>query len=102
MHYERMPPQAALEAFVEKVGIDKFPYVPGYPKGVRPVSYTVAVERIAWGIRMMRKRMPNVQRGYRGIYSDPLLKDVLPNLFNDLKTAAGLTSLRAFKTIFSQ
>ena len=102
MNYARMPPQAALEAFVEKVGVDKFAYVPGYPRGVRPASDTIAVERIAWGIRQNLRKYPNVKRGYRGIYSDPLLNDVLPKFYSDWKTAAFTTALRGVKLLFSQ
>lgn len=102
MDYARMPPQAGLENFVEKVGVDKFLYVPGYKKGTRPISDTVACERIAWGIRMMRRKYPNVKRGYRGIYSDPLLTEILPKFYSDLRTAANTTAMRQVKILFNQ
>ncbi|OZI08244.1 hypothetical protein BWI93_10275 [Siphonobacter sp. BAB-5385] len=71
MHYARMPPQAAMEYYVEKIGVHKFAYVPGY-EGKWPSSDTIAVERIAWGLRHERKLKPDVKRGYRGIYNEVL------------------------------
>lgn len=102
MNYSRTPPLRAIEDYVEAVGVDKFAYVPGYPKGVRPASATIAIERIAWAIKMSRKRQPNVKRGYRGIYSDPLLTEVLPNLFKDLTEDTGRTAMLGVKLLFSQ
>ncbi len=101
MNYSRTPPLLAMESYVEKVGVGSFAYVPGYPTGVFPATESKAVERIAWAFKMSRARRPNVVRGYRGIYSDPLLKDVLPYLFSDLATACNLTASRAFKVAFS-
>ncbi|KAB7728013.1 hypothetical protein F5984_19860 [Rudanella paleaurantiibacter] len=104
LNYPRTPPLAAMERFVELTGVNKFPIVPGYPTKnlIRPASETATIERIAWGIKMNRARNPNVKRGYRGIYSDPLLQDVLPYLFRDLFDAANLTAVRGFKLLFSE
>ncbi|WP_020603131.1 hypothetical protein [Spirosoma spitsbergense] len=101
LNYSRTPPLLALENYVEKVGIGHFAYVPGYPTGVFPRTEAQAIQRIAWAYKMSLQRKPNVKRGYRGIYSDPLLKDVLPYLFKDLATACNLTASRAFKVAFS-
>ncbi|MGF7217485.1 hypothetical protein GGR92_003659 [Spirosoma lacussanchae] len=101
MNYSRTPPLLAMEAFVEKVGVSHFAYVGGYPRGVFPRTESQTVERIAWSLKMSLARRPNVVRGYRGIYSDPLLNDVLPYLFRDLATACNLTASRAFKVAFS-
>jgi|GEM_PF-1660839 len=102
MNYSRTPPLAAIEKFVEAVGVGKFAYVPGYPKGVKPASETATIERIAWAIKMNIKRHPNLKRGYRGIYADPLLTEVLPNLFRDLSLDTNLTALRGVRLLFSQ
>lgn len=102
MNYSRTPPLRALEDFVEMVGLDKFAFVPGYPKGGRPVSDTVAIERIAWAIKMSLRKNPNIKRGYRGIYSDPLMTEVLPNLFRDLTEDTSRTALLGIKLLFSQ
>lgn len=101
MNYSRTPPLVAMEAFVEKVGVSKFAYIPGYPRGVFPRTESQAIQRLSWSLKMTRARMPNVVRGYRGIYSDPLLKDVLPYLYKDLATAYNLTASRAFRAAFS-
>ncbi|GAB3990375.1 hypothetical protein GCM10028807_17400 [Spirosoma daeguense] len=101
MDFSRTPPLLAMENYVQKVGIGAFAYVPGYPAGSFPASESRAVERIAWAYKMSLQRKPNVVRGYRGIYSDPLLNDVLPYLFRDLATACNLTASQAFKAAFS-
>jgi hypothetical protein len=104
LNYVRTPPLAALERAVELYGLNNFPRVSGYGPGktnlLRPASDTQAITRIAWGWKMNRAMHPNVKRGYRGIYSDPLLQDVLPYLFRDLFEAAQLTTMRGFKLLF--
>lgn len=105
LNYARTPPLSAMirmaELYLAKHGRAGFyKGVPGYPKGVWPASETAAIERIAWGFKMAFKRQPNIKRGYRGIYSDPLLNDVLPYLFRDLLEAAGLTALKGMKLVF--
>lgn len=47
--YTKMPPVEAMEAFVRKVGLSKFKYVPGYKNKSIP-SESIAIKRIAWGI----------------------------------------------------
>jgi hypothetical protein len=47
--YTKMPPVEVLEDYVEKVGLAKFKYVPGYRSGKIPHE-SVAIKRIAWGI----------------------------------------------------
>ncbi|WP_375445741.1 hypothetical protein [uncultured Fibrella sp.] len=102
LNYSRTPPLRALMDFVEKVGVDKFAYVPGYPQGVKPATEAKAIERIAWGIKMNMQRHPNVKRGYRGIYADPLLSEVLPNFFRDLTDDSNRTAMLGVKQLFSQ
>lgn len=72
LNYTRTPPLSVLEYFVEKVGVEQFAYVPGYPtqNKVRPATEVEAIHRIAWGLKMNRQRRPTIQRGYRGIYSN--------------------------------
>ncbi len=105
LNYARTPPLSAtvrmVELYLAKHGRAGFyKGVPGYPKGVWPASETAAIERIAWGFKMAIRRQPNIKRGYRGIYSDPLLQDVLPYLFRDLLEAAGYTALKGMKLAF--
>lgn len=100
LNYTRMPPFRAMVKFVESVGPERFPFVPGYPSGIRPASYTVAVERIAAGIMRQFKREPNVKRGYRGVYNDPLKNDILPNFFEDLRTHAGQLAMEQLSLNF--
>ena len=46
----KAPPLEVIEKYVEKVGIDKFNYVPGYRYGQFPLTKAVAINRIAWGL----------------------------------------------------
>jgi hypothetical protein len=100
LNYTRMPPFAAMVKFVEAVGPDQFPRVPGYPDGMRPASYTVTVERIAAGIMRYFRREPNVRRGYRGVYNDPLKNTILPEFFEELRQHAGATALTELRLQF--
>ncbi|UOQ96599.1 hypothetical protein MUN81_15290 [Hymenobacter sp. 5317J-9] len=52
----KAPPLEEIEKFVEKVGIDKFNYVPGYKYGQFPLTKAVALNRIAWGIARAKLR----------------------------------------------
>lgn len=100
LNYTRMPPFLAMVKFVEAVGPDKFPRVPGYPVGMRPASYTETVERIAAGVMRYFRREPNVRRGYRGVYNDPLKNTILPEFFRELRQHAGATALTELRLQF--
>jgi hypothetical protein len=100
LNYTRMPPFAAMVKFVEAVGPDKFPRVPGYPEGIRPASHTETVERIAAGVMRYFKREPNIKRGYRGVYNDPLKNTILPEFFEELRRHAGATALTELRLQF--
>lgn len=101
LNYTRMPPFAAMVKFVEAVGPDQFPHVPGYPK-VRPASYITTVERIAAGVMRYFRREPNVKRGYRGVYNDPLKNTILPEFFDELRRHAGSTALAELRLQFRE
>lgn len=53
---KQAPPIAEIEAYVKKVGLDKFNYVPGYRFGQFPLTPSVAINRIAWGIARAKLR----------------------------------------------
>jgi hypothetical protein len=46
----KAPPIEEMEAYVRKVGINNFPYVPGYGFKSRPVGNARTINRIAWGL----------------------------------------------------
>lgn len=90
LYYNKMPPVDTLEAWVQKVGVDKFEYVPGYPRGFVPRPEHA--RRIAWGIasrikgdgvvnqfgkweRSKQWRSPELRKGIR--YLNHLLKEEL-------------------------
>jgi hypothetical protein len=50
------PPVEEIEAYIKKVGLDKFNYVPGYRYGQFPLTPAVAINRIAWGIARAKLR----------------------------------------------
>lgn len=55
--YKKQPPIKEIEAFVRKVGVAKFKYVPGYTSpGKRPTD-DIAIRRIAWGIARHKKKV---------------------------------------------
>jgi hypothetical protein len=102
LNYSRTPPLAAMREYVEKVGISNFGTVPGYAYGVKPSSETEAIERVAWGLKMSRKVYPNVKRGYRGLYNDPLKNEILPRFYDDMNQASGAFALGSFRLMFNQ
>ena len=52
----KAPPIEEIEAYVKKVGISQFEYVPGYKHGQFPLASSVAINRIAWGLARARLR----------------------------------------------
>ena len=60
LHYSLMPPIEAMEDFVEKVGLEKFAYVPGYFT-TQVSTVANAARRIAWAVAMSRKKVPTVK-----------------------------------------
>lgn len=56
MEYSKLPPVDILAQWVEKIGIDKFKFVPGYRGKERRISDSQAARRIAWGVAMARYR----------------------------------------------
>ncbi len=52
----KAPPIAAMEAYVKKVGINNFDYVPGYGRNARPVGLGRTINRIAWGLARAQLR----------------------------------------------
>lgn len=102
LNFERMPPLSPFIKYVERVGVSAFPYIPGYPKGLTPRSYTATVIRIAEGLRHAIKKEPNVKRGYRGVYNDPLKNDILPKFFFELRRHAGAGAIQELTMNFSK
>lgn len=57
LYYNGMPPIDELEAWVKKVGLENFSYIPGYSDSWIPMAGSESdARRIAWGIGM------NIQR----------------------------------------
>lgn len=100
LNYGTIPPLAPLVQWVDRVGVDKFAYVPGYPQGVFPSSYTDAVVRIATGIQYGLKASPNIKRGYRGIYNDTLKYNLLPDFYDDMRAAVVAAAKQNFFNAF--
>jgi hypothetical protein len=51
----------AIKAFVRKIGVRKFAWVPGYENSRATLAEEKAIDRIAWGIIMYRRKMPVVR-----------------------------------------
>ncbi|MCC2546405.1 hypothetical protein LJY25_08110 [Hymenobacter sp. BT175] len=52
----KAPPIEEMEAYVKKVGITNFPYVPGYGFKSRPLGNARTINRIAWGLARAKMR----------------------------------------------
>jgi len=50
------PPIEEIEAYVKKVGVSHYDYVPGYKHGQFPLASSVAINRIAWGLARAKLR----------------------------------------------
>jgi hypothetical protein len=51
----KLPPVSVMEEFVQKVGLGKFKYVPGYSKTAKPLTENAMMRRIAWGLTFSHK-----------------------------------------------
>ena len=89
LQYTHYMPTDVLEYFVDKVGVEKFAYVPGYEKpGATLPSREAQAKRIVFGIMAYRKKNPEVRRKYGSIYNDPVSKNIYPRLAYDIKKLA--------------
>ena len=90
----------SIQQWVES-NLGFFSFVPGY-KGKHPddIDEDIAIKRITGAVVFSLRREPNVKRGYRGIYNEPLTKDVLPRFWRDLRQSAGAHALTNFRQIF--
>lgn len=52
----KAPPIEEIEAYVKKVGLSNFQYVPGYKHGQFPLASKTAINRIAWGLARAKLR----------------------------------------------
>jgi len=89
LNYGTVPPVRPITDWVERTGVEKFAYVPGYKKGFQPTEFE-KIQRIAHGIQYYLRATPNIQRGYRGIYNDPLRLFLIPEFYEDMRAAANV------------
>ncbi|MDR6195165.1 hypothetical protein [Siphonobacter sp. SORGH_AS_0500] len=61
------PPVDDLEEYVQKVGVERFAFVPGYKKGKIPTVNKAAI-RIAFALSAYRKKVKVVYRPYKGTW----------------------------------
>jgi hypothetical protein len=101
LNFTRTPPIQAMREYVEKVGISNFGTIPGYKFGDRPPTETEAIERVAWGLKMAKKTIPNVKRGYRGIYNDELKNYILPKFYDDMSKSTQAFALTQIRIMFN-
>lgn len=100
LEYTTIPPIGPIAEWVERTGVDKFPYMPGYPEGKRPGSESEQIQRIATGIQYHLKASPNVKRGYRGIYNDNLKYSLLPQFYDDMRAGVAAAAKQSFFNAF--
>jgi len=113
LRYTSIPPASVFEAWVRKKKKPiYFTKIPGYKDNSETVRQFKAgllssedrdqmLDRIAAAMTFYYRRRPNVKRGYRGIYNDPLNKYVLPRFWDDLHQNAGMHALVQFRAIFN-
>jgi hypothetical protein len=100
LNYSTIPPIKPLAEWVERVGVDNFAYIPGYRDGKAPPTEIEKIYRIASGIQYHLKATPNVRRGYRGIYNDPLRLFLIPQFYEDMRAAANVWAAQQFREAF--
>lgn len=59
LRYSEFPNIEAIEAYVEKIGVESFAWVNGY-EGKQIPNVKMATKRIAWALLMHRKKVPVV------------------------------------------
>jgi hypothetical protein len=98
--YTTIPPLAPLADWVERTGVDKFAYVPGFKQGEQSASEIHNIYRIASGIRYHLRASPNIRRGYRGIYNDPMKNKLLPDFYDEMRAAIRAAAKESFYKAF--
>ena len=100
LNYSTIPPLQPLMDWVERTGVNNFAYVPGYQNGKQPPTDIEKIHRIASGIQYYLKATPNVRRGYRGIYNDPMRLLLIPQFYEDMRAAANVWAAQQFREAF--
>lgn len=88
LNYSTIPPLAPLVEWVERKGLSKFSYVPGYSGKISKASDIDKIYRISAGIQYHLKASPTVRRGYRGIYNDDLYRRIIPEFIETLRASS--------------
>jgi hypothetical protein len=95
-----MPPVEAMIEYVEKIGVDKFAWVPGYTS-MDKVPTEAAASRIAWGLAKYRASVKTIRRSGSGWYNENVMKLVNKARYNIRKKTAEWVALQAVETIES-
>lgn len=78
LSYKDLMPVEALEKFVERIGVGKFAWIPGYEKQGRTMPITSrAIQRIAAGIVYGMQKKPTVNQGKRHAWYNRTKADFL-------------------------
>lgn len=56
VRYKKLPPISKLEEYVKEIGLANFKFVPGYTNSGRIPTESQAINRIAWGIAVSKRR----------------------------------------------
>lgn len=99
LRYTTIPPIGPLAEWVEGKGLNRFPYVPGMENGIKKSSEIQGIYRVARGIQYHLKAVPNVKRGYRGIYNEPL-KLLIATFYENMREYVATYTANAFKEAF--
>lgn len=78
LNYKDLMPVEALEKFVERIGVGKFAWIPGYENQGRTMPITSrAIQRIAAGIVFGMQKKPTVNQGKRHAWYNRTKADFL-------------------------
>ncbi len=59
----------AIRAYIEKVGIDKFAFIPGYENSKKVPTSNVALKHLTWGVGIGRWKKQTLARQGKGFYN---------------------------------
>lgn len=99
LNYGSVPPIRPIADWVERTGVSRFAYIPGYKKA-GPQTEIEKIDRIARGIQYYLRATPNIRRGYRGIYNDQLKLFLIPSFYEDMRMAANVYAAQMFRETF--
>lgn len=102
LSYKNMMPVEAIEKFVERLGVGKFGWIPGYEKAGKMPIGTPAVRRIAAGISFGMHKHPTVNQGKRHAWYNKTKADFINVTRRTLMERAAKIGLEGIKKLMEE